>query len=68
MPYLGLCLGLQMAVIGAARSSRINRANTTELDPQSPHQVIHTMADQAGKENTGGTMRLGDYPCNIRQK
>jgi CTP synthase len=63
IPYLGLCLGLQMAVIGAARSNGLTEATTAELDTQSPYQVIHTMADQAGKENTGGTMRLGNYPC-----
>ncbi len=63
LPYLGLCLGLQVAVIGAARAHGLAHANTTEIDPDSPHPVIATMADQKGKENTGGTMRLGNYPC-----
>ena len=67
VPYLGLCLGLQMAVVGAARSAGLKEATSTEIDPSSPHQVIHTMADQAGKENTGGTMRLGNYPCNLNK-
>jgi CTP synthase len=63
VPYLGLCLGLQMGVIAAARNAGVTEATTEELNPNSPHRVIHTMADQKGKENTGGTMRLGDYPC-----
>lgn len=67
LPYLGLCLGLQMAVIAAARNAGISDATTAELDPSGTNQVIHTMADQAGKENTGGTMRLGDYPCKVAE-
>lgn len=63
VPYLGLCLGLQMAVIAAARNGGLTDATTAELDPEAKHQVIHTMAGQQGKENTGGTMRLGDYVC-----
>jgi CTP synthase len=65
LPYLGLCLGLQMAVIAAARNAGISDATTAELDPEGANTVIHTMADQKGLENTGGTMRLGDYPCKI---
>lgn len=64
-PYLGLCLGLQMAVVAAARNAGLKDATTVELDPSSRQQVISLMADQKGKENTGGTMRLGDYPCAI---
>lgn len=64
-PYLGLCLGMQMAVIGAARNAGVKNATSTELDPSSEEQVIHTMEQQKGKENTGGTMRLGDYECVI---
>jgi CTP synthase len=63
LPYLGLCLGLQMAVIAAARSAGVTDASSAELNPDSLHLVIDTMADQKGKENTGGTMRLGNYPC-----
>lgn len=66
-PYLGLCLGLQMAVIAAARNAGITEATTTELNPDSPHQVVTTMDDQKGLENTGGTMRLGNYPCNLEK-
>lgn len=64
-PYLGLCLGLQVALIAAARRAGLAQANSTEFDPNSPDQVVLTMEDQKGKENTGGTMRLGDYACHI---
>lgn len=64
-PYLGLCLGMQVMVIAAARNADIEDANSTEFEPNAKNPVIHTMADQKGKENTGGTMRLGDYPCKI---
>lgn len=64
-PYLGLCLGLQMAVIAAARNGGLHDATTFELDPDNPHLVINTMVDQKGKEHTGGTMRLGNYNCHI---
>lgn len=63
LPYLGLCLGMQMGVIAAARNAGLAQATTEELNPKSPDLVIHTMADQKGKENTGGTMRLGNYDC-----
>lgn len=62
-PYLGLCLGLQMGVIAAARNAGLKDASSRELNPKSRHLVIDTMPDQVGKENTGGTMRLGNYPC-----
>lgn len=67
MPYLGLCLGLQMGVIAAARNAGIALASSAELEPASPDLVINTMADQKGKENTGGTMRLGDYLCKLEK-
>jgi CTP synthase len=65
VPYLGLCLGLQMAVIAAARNGGIKDATTFELDSKSKNLVINTMNDQRGKENTGGTMRLGNYTCEL---
>jgi CTP synthase len=65
LPYLGLCLGLQMAVIAAARNHGLSGATTAEIDPHAEHVLINTMLDQHGKENTGGTMRLGDYPCQV---
>ncbi|HET9721653.1 MAG TPA: CTP synthase [Candidatus Saccharimonadales bacterium] len=66
-PYLGLCLGLQMAVIAAARRSGLKDATTVELNPVAQHKVIDYMADQADVKNTGGTMRLGDYPTVLSQ-
>lgn len=62
-PYLGLCLGMQVAVIAAARRAGLTDAHSAEFDPTTNNPVIHTMKGQEGKENTGGTMRLGDYPC-----
>lgn len=67
LPYLGLCLGLQVGVIAAARNAGLRTATSGELDSNAEHQVISTMSDQRGKENTGGTMRLGNYPCNIKR-
>jgi len=66
-PYLGLCLGLQMAVIGAARNAGIKDATTFELDSNGENQVIVTMADQKDKLQTGGTMRLGNYDCTLEK-
>jgi len=63
IPCLGLCYGLHMMLIGAARLYGLEGAHTTEVDPETKYPVIATMSDQKGKENTGGTMRLGDYPC-----
>ncbi|MDR0590969.1 MAG: CTP synthase [Candidatus Nomurabacteria bacterium] len=65
-PYLGLCLGLQMAVVAAARLGGLVRANTEELDSETPENVVYIMAGQKGKESTGGTMRLGDYPAILK--
>lgn len=67
VPYLGICLGMQMSVIALARLSGLKNANSTEFDPDTPDPVISTMAEQVGKENTGGTMRLGDYPCVLER-
>jgi CTP synthase len=63
IPYLGLCLGMQVGVIAAARRAGLTDANSAEFSANSEHLVINTMSDQKGKENTGGTMRLGSYPC-----
>ena len=67
VPYLGLCLGLQMAVIAAARNAGVTDATTFELDPDSPNVVINTMADQVGMHMTGATMRLGNYDCELEK-
>ncbi len=63
VPYLGLCLGMQTAVIAVARKAGLDGANTTEVDPDAKHPVIDIMADQKDVTNKGGTMRLGNYPC-----
>lgn len=65
VPYLGLCLGLQVALIAGARRAGVADANSTEFDPNTKNPVVSTMAEQIGKENTGGTMRLGNYSCNL---
>ena len=64
-PYLGLCYGLHMMVVAAARLGGLKDANTTEVNPTTKHPVIDTMEGQKGKENTGGTMRLGNYACHF---
>lgn len=61
LPYLGICLGLQVAVIAAARRAGLREADSTEFSATTKHPVITTMEDQIGKEATGGTMRLGNY-------
>jgi CTP synthase len=66
-PYLGICLGLQVAAIAAARKSGVEDANTSEVDADTPNPVIYIMEGQQGKESTGGTMRLGDYTCEIEE-
>jgi CTP synthase len=67
LPYLGLCLGLQMGVIAAARTAGLVGATTFELDPDAKNLIITTMADQVGKHMTGGTMRLGNYNCHLEK-
>ena len=65
VPYLGLCYGMQMAVIEVARNVvGLESANSTEIDPETPHPVIDIMPDQVGVD-MGGTMRLGSWPCKI---
>lgn len=65
-PYLGLCLGLQVAVIAAARKSGLASANSTEFDPATEHNVVYIIDGQQGKESTGGTLRLGDYNAVLK--
>jgi len=66
-PYLGLCLGLQVAVVAAARRAGLDHANSTEFDPQTDQNVVYIMEGQEGKESTGGTMRLGDYEAVLTE-
>jgi len=65
-PYLGLCLGLQVAVIAAARKAGLKEANSTEFDETTKQDVVYIMEGQAGKESTGGTLRLGDYEAKLQ--
>jgi CTP synthase len=67
IPFLGICLGLQVAVIEYARNvCGLDKANTTESDPDTPHPVIDFIPEQKGIEDKGGTMRLGAYKCGIK--
>jgi len=66
VPYLGLCLGMQVMVIEAARRALgSNEPNSTEFDPHTPYPVIDLMPEQRGVVNLGGTMRLGLFPCRL---
>lgn len=64
-PYLGICLGLQVAVIAATRRAGLGDSNSTEFDPDTTADVVYIMDGQAGRESTGGTLRLGDYPAKL---
>ncbi|MCL6515865.1 CTP synthase [Alicyclobacillus sp.] len=67
IPFFGICLGMQVAVIEFARHvARLEGAHSSEIDPETPHPVIDLMPDQQGVEQKGGTMRLGAYPCVLR--
>lgn len=66
VPYLGICLGMHMAVIEFARNVLgLKGAHSSEIDPHTPHPVIDLMPDQKDIEDMGGTMRLGIYPCKL---
>ena len=67
IPYLGICLGMQVAVIEYARSVLgLEGATSGEFDPDARHKVIDLMPDQQGNLPKGGTMRLGAYPCHVQ--
>lgn len=67
LPFFGICLGMQMAVIEFARDVlALPRAHSTEMDPETPDPVIDLMDEQKKVTAKGGTMRLGAYPCEIR--
>ena len=68
IPFLGICLGMQMAVIEFARNVlKYNDANSVEFDENTAHPVIHIMEDQKNVTKKGGTMRLGAYHCVLKQ-
>jgi len=66
MPYLGICLGMQVAVIAAARRGGLAQAGSAECGTAPDNAVIYLMPDQQGKQSTGGTMRLGNYPAVLQ--
>lgn len=66
VPFLGICLGMQMAVVEYARNVLgLTGAHTSEVDPNTPYPVIDLMPDQQHIDEKGGTMRLGKYPCRL---
>jgi CTP synthase len=68
IPYLGICLGMQCAVIEFARNvCNMEKANSYEFDQATPYPVIHLMPDQEKITDLGGTMRLGAYPCILQK-
>ncbi len=68
VPFLGLCLGMQMAIVEYARHvAGLADAHSAELDPSTTHPVIHLMPEQDGIEDIGGTLRLGSYPCVLKE-
>ena len=68
IPFFGICLGMQLAVVEFARNVLgLEGAFSTEMDPATPHPVIDLMEDQKNLELMGGTMRLGSYPCELKK-
>ena len=68
VPYFGICLGMQISVIEFARNAAgLAGANSHEFDENSPYQVIHFMPGQNDEIDKGGTLRLGKYPCVLRE-
>ena len=68
IPFLGLCLGMQLSIVEFARDViGYKDAHSMELNPDTTHPVIHIMEDQIGIEDIGGTLRLGSYPCVLKE-
>ena len=68
LPFLGLCLGMQLSIIEFARDvAGFDDAHSIEFDPDTPHPVIALMPDQNGVTDIGGTLRLGSYPCHLKE-
>ena len=69
VPFLGICLGMQMAVVEFARNVLgLKDANSAEFDEKTKNPVIHIMEEQKGIDKKGGTMRLGAYPCILKEE
>ncbi|QQE78820.1 CTP synthase [Alicyclobacillus sp. SO9] len=68
IPYFGICLGMQVAVVEYARNvAKLSGAHSSEIDPFTPHPVIALLPEQENIEDMGGTMRLGAYSCALTQ-
>jgi len=68
IPYLGLCLGMQVMIVEFARNVLgLNGANSTEIDINTAYPVISMLSEQRNVQNLGGTMRLGAYPCGLKE-
>jgi CTP synthase len=68
VPFLGICLGMQMACVEFARNvAGLEQADSAETVPDTPNNIIDLMADQENVENLGGTLRLGLYPCKLKK-
>jgi CTP synthase len=66
VPYFGICLGMQLAVVDIARHlAQLSDANSSEFNPDTQHPVVHLMEHQRDVREKGGTMRLGAYPCRL---
>ncbi len=66
IPFLGICLGMQMACVEGARNLlKLDRANSSEIDPDTPDPIIDLLPEQKTIQDKGGTMRLGLYPCKV---
>ncbi|MBQ9565673.1 MAG: CTP synthase [Synergistaceae bacterium] len=68
VPLLGICLGMQMMAVEYARNvCGLQGAHSVEMDPDTPHPIIHLMQEQEHLDKMGGTMRLGAYPCDLTE-
>lgn len=67
IPYFGICLGMQVMAVEFARYAGLKEANSTEIDPQTPHPVISLLSEQKRVQDLGGTMRLGAYFCELKE-
>lgn len=68
VPVLGICLGMQLATVEFARNvAGLTGANSSELDEHTPHAIIDLMPDQKDVVDLGGTLRLGSFPCVIKE-
>ena len=67
VPYFGICLGMQLATVEFAQCTRFRGAHSAELNPSTPYPIIDLLPEQKDIEDLGGTLRLGLYPCKIKE-